>query len=219
MKGDLRRQIKLGVNVAKIAVQRLVSEIAKGTGPTDEIRANNQALEREVVKLRREVDTLRRERERETMRGQIKALQGTVQDLKDRDRKRGRGRSYVLSSDEEARDSGSPIRTRGRNREERPARNRDTDIDEAESLPPAYRPTIGVRKRLEDRPPRLTTVNERSDIVTEETRQSALRKRGDAHMEGTGNRPMSDNRGAEPRGDRDLGSPLPPMDYPAEGEA
>ncbi|KYN21285.1 hypothetical protein ALC57_06384 [Trachymyrmex cornetzi] len=62
MKGDLRRQIKVGVNVAKVAVQRLVSEITKGAGPADEVRANNLALEKEIIKLRREMDALRRER-------------------------------------------------------------------------------------------------------------------------------------------------------------
>ncbi|KAG5327721.1 PO11 protein, partial [Pseudoatta argentina] len=35
MNGALRRQIKVGVNVAKIVVQRLVSDIAKNTGPQD----------------------------------------------------------------------------------------------------------------------------------------------------------------------------------------
>ncbi|KYN09548.1 hypothetical protein ALC57_18335 [Trachymyrmex cornetzi] len=161
MKGDLRRQIKLGVNVAKIAVQRLVSEISKGTGPTNEVRANNLALEREVIKLRREVDTLRRERE--MMREQINALQ------------------Y-----------------------------------EAESLPPAYRPPIGgVRRRLEDRPPRPTRVNEMGDIVMGDTGRSTLYKRGDAYAERTRNGPMGNNDGAGLGDDRDLESSPPPMDYPA----
>ncbi|XP_018377655.1 PREDICTED: uncharacterized protein LOC108770518 [Trachymyrmex cornetzi] len=118
MKGDLRRQIKVGVNVAKIAVQRLVSEIVKGTRPSDEVRTNNLALEKEVIKLRREVDTLRRERT--AMRKQINTLQNTVQEMKDIERERDRGRRFVPSSEEETRDEGSPIRTRGRDRGERP---------------------------------------------------------------------------------------------------
>ncbi|XP_018376310.1 PREDICTED: uncharacterized protein LOC108769691 [Trachymyrmex cornetzi] len=215
MKGDLRRQIKLGVNVAKIAVQRLVSEISKGTGPTNEVRANNLALEREVIKLRREVDTLRRERE--MMREQINALQCTVQDLKDRI---GNESPPPPPSDEEARDAGSPIRTRERTREERTVRGRDNDIDEAESLPPAYRPPIGgVRRRLEDRPPRPTRVNEMGDIVMGDTGRSTLYKRGDAYAERTRNGPMGNNDGAGLGDDRDLESSPPPMDYPASGEA
>ncbi|KYN21052.1 hypothetical protein ALC57_06591, partial [Trachymyrmex cornetzi] len=217
MKGDLRRQIKVGVNVAKIAVQRLVSEILKDTGPTDEIRANNQALEREVVKLRREVDTLRRERE--TMREQINALQGTVQEMEERDKKRGRGRRYAPSSDEEDRNTGPLIRTRGQSREERPVLNRDNEIDEAGSLPPAYRSAIGgVRKRVDDRSPRLTRVNERGDIVARGTRKPALSKCGVTHTEGIGGRLVSENRGAGPSGDRDRESPPPSKDYPADGE-
>ncbi|KYN29295.1 hypothetical protein ALC57_01273 [Trachymyrmex cornetzi] len=62
MKSDLWRQIKVGVNVAKIAVQRLVEYILKCTEPTDEVKANNLALEREIIKLHREMDVLRRER-------------------------------------------------------------------------------------------------------------------------------------------------------------
>ncbi|EGI67664.1 hypothetical protein G5I_03709 [Acromyrmex echinatior] len=62
MNGALRRQIKVDVNVAKIAMQRLVSDIAKCSEPSDEIRANNFALERQVIRLRRKMDMLRRER-------------------------------------------------------------------------------------------------------------------------------------------------------------
>ncbi|XP_018364345.1 PREDICTED: uncharacterized protein LOC108762038 [Trachymyrmex cornetzi] len=218
MKGDLRRQIKVGVNVAKIAVQRLVSEISKGTGPTDEVRANNLALEREVIKLRREVDTLRREREK--MREQMNALQNTVQELKDRNRERGRGRSRVPSSDVETRGEGSPMRTRGRVRGERTVRSNDVYVDAAENLPPAYRPPIGgVCKRLEDRPPRLTRVNDMGDIEMGDARRSALNKCGDAYALRTKKGPMGGNDGTGLGGDRDLESSPPSMEYPASDEA
>ncbi|XP_018372846.1 PREDICTED: uncharacterized protein LOC108767438 [Trachymyrmex cornetzi] len=218
MKGDLRRQIKVGVNVAKIAVQKLVADIAKGTGPSDEIRVNNLALEKEVIKLRREVDTLRRERT--TMRKQINALQNTVQEMKDEDR----DRRPILSPGEETRDEGcSPIRTRGRDRSERHAKSRDTDLDAvAESLPPAYRPPIGgVRKRLEDRPTRLTNVNEEGQIVirTREAGRTSL-KRGDTYAERTRYGGAGDiGRGDGLGGNRDRESPPPPMEYPVDGEA
>ena len=43
-------------------MQQLVSDIVKYTGPTDEVRASNLVLEKEVIKLHREMDVLRRER-------------------------------------------------------------------------------------------------------------------------------------------------------------
>ena len=49
------------MKVAKIAVQHFISDITKNSVRSDEIKANNFALEREVVKLRREMDILCRE--------------------------------------------------------------------------------------------------------------------------------------------------------------
>ncbi|KYN29098.1 hypothetical protein ALC57_01461, partial [Trachymyrmex cornetzi] len=107
MKGDLRRQIKVGVNVAKIAMQRLVEDINKSMGPTDEIRENNLALEREVVKLRREMDALRRERT--SLKDEVESLRRTVEDLRNVDGRRVRDKSRVPSSEEEGRIRGSPV--------------------------------------------------------------------------------------------------------------
>ncbi|KYN17799.1 hypothetical protein ALC57_09903, partial [Trachymyrmex cornetzi] len=219
MKGDLRRQIKVGVNVAKIAVQKLVEEIVKGTGPRDEIRANNLALEKEIIKLRREVDTLRRERT--TMREQINALQNTVQEMRDR---RDRHSRSILSPGEETRDEGSPIRTRGRDRRERSTRSRDVDSDkEMENLPPAYRPSIGgVRRRLEDRPTHLTKVNEKGQIVLgpRETGGTSLKKRGDTYAEKARSGVKEGIGGGDGPGDnRDREIPSPSVEYPVDGEA
>ncbi|XP_018377266.1 PREDICTED: uncharacterized protein LOC108770270 [Trachymyrmex cornetzi] len=217
IKGDLRRQIKVGVNVAKIAVQRLVSEISRSTEPTDEIRANNLALEREVIKLRREVDNLRRERG--AMREQINELQCTVQELKERNKERDRGRSHIPSSDEEACDVGSLIGTRGRNRGERSARSGGVGADVVESLPPAYRPPIGgVRKRLEDRPSQPKSVSETGQIVLGEKGRSVMNNRGDSYAERVRNGMTRDNGGAGLESGRGPETSPPPMDYPVNGE-
>ena len=138
MNGALRRQIKIGVNVAKIAVQRLVSDIAKG--PSDEIKANNLALEIEVVKLRREMDILRRERV--SLRDQVESLRRTVQTM--RDVNRGRNRTSSLDEIVPVCDFSISRRSRGRS-----LRHRDPVVDEAmrETGPlnrsPVYRPSIG----------------------------------------------------------------------------
>ncbi|XP_011062989.1 PREDICTED: uncharacterized protein LOC105151143 [Acromyrmex echinatior] len=156
MNGALRRQIKIGVNVAKIAVQRLVSDIAKG--PSDEIKANNLALEIEVVKLRREMDILRRERV--SLSDQVESLKRTVQSLRGGDR----GRDRTPSSDRAVSVRDSPISRRSWKRS---SRLRELDVVEAmceagpSNMPPIYRLSLGgARKKLEDVPPRPIKVTD-----------------------------------------------------------
>ncbi|EGI62171.1 hypothetical protein G5I_09524 [Acromyrmex echinatior] len=154
MNGALRRQIKVGVNVAKIAVQRLVADITKCSGPSDEVRANNLALEREVIKLRREMDILRREKI--SLRDQVESLRLTVQSLRDGDC----GRDRSPSSEGTVSRHDFPVSRRSRDCGRRSLRRRDYVADKETrgtgDLPPAYRPPLGgVRKRLEDVFPRL----------------------------------------------------------------
>ena len=65
-----------------------MSDIAKSSRPSDEVRANNLALKREVIKLRREMNILRREKV--SLRNQVESLRHTVQSLRDGDRDRDR---------------------------------------------------------------------------------------------------------------------------------
>ncbi|XP_011065537.1 PREDICTED: uncharacterized protein LOC105152792 [Acromyrmex echinatior] len=156
--GALGRQIKVGVNVAKIAVQRLVSDIDKRSGPSDEIRANNLALEREIIRLRREMDLLRRVRD--SLRDQVESLRRTVQIMRDGDR----GRDLTPSLDEIILVCDSPISRRSRGRS---LRRRDPVVDEAgretgfPNRSPVYRSLGETRKKLEDVPPRPTKVDRR----------------------------------------------------------
>ncbi|EGI67663.1 hypothetical protein G5I_03708 [Acromyrmex echinatior] len=123
MNGALRRQIKVGVNVAKIAVQCFVSDITKSSGPSDEIRANNLALEREVVRLRCEMDVLSRERD-VSLRDQVESLRRTVQILRGEDR----GRDRTPSSGGAVPVCDSPISCHSRRRS---SRHRDLAVVEA----------------------------------------------------------------------------------------
>ncbi|KYN17838.1 hypothetical protein ALC57_09877, partial [Trachymyrmex cornetzi] len=201
MKGDFRRHIKVGERQGLPTI----------------------SLEREIVKLRQEVYTLRRERT--TMNGQIKALQQTVEELREESRRRSRDRSRALFSEGEAHGGRSPVRTRGRAREEHTVRDRGYEPEgvrresEDRDLPPAYRPPIGgTRKRLEDGPSRPTKVDEDGRIVTDTGRPTSG-QRGDSYADRT--------RAGLERDDGELGlggglgpeSSIPPSDYPASGEA
>ncbi|XP_018361447.1 PREDICTED: uncharacterized protein LOC108760142 [Trachymyrmex cornetzi] len=164
MKGDLRRQVKVGVNVAKIAIQRLVSDIAKSTGPVDEVRNSNLALEREVLKMRREMDTLRRERT--ALKDQVETLTRTVQELREREERRGLGQGGTNPPqlDEEIAEEFPTLRTRkGKNQPSVPI---ESDETSEALLPPVYRPVLrGVQKRIEDRPRVRTSVDNTGRIV------------------------------------------------------
>ena len=162
MNEALRRQIKVGVNVAKIVVQRLVTVIDKSTGTTDEIRANNLALEREVVRLRREMDSLRSEMA--SLKEQVESLRRTMLAVGDGDR----GRDRTPSSDGAVPLCDSPVSRRSRGR---CLKSRGPNVDvTGEARPPdmplVLRPSLGgVRKNLDDVPRRSTRVDSSGRIV------------------------------------------------------
>ncbi|EGI70783.1 hypothetical protein G5I_00415 [Acromyrmex echinatior] len=211
MNGALRRQIKVGVNVAKIAVQRLVADITKCSGPSDEARANNLALEREVIKLRREMDILRREKI--SLRDQVESLRLTVQSLRDRDR--GRDRSPSSEGTVPGRDSSVSRRSRDRGR--RSLRRRDYVADketrENRDLPPAYRPPLGgVRMRLEDVAPRLHKAGRVGQMNSSRVASDARR---DSRVDNVSARGADEVR---PKGAVCAEPSLPSLTYPANGE-
>ncbi|XP_018377450.1 PREDICTED: uncharacterized protein LOC108770382 [Trachymyrmex cornetzi] len=165
MKGDLRRQMKVGVNVAKIAIQRLASDIVKSAGPVDEVRSINLALEREVLKLRREMDILRREKT--ALKDQVETLTRTVQGLREKEERGRPGRERVSPSqlEEEVADEFPASRTRKKKNQE-PVQTETNETSEA-PLPPVYRPMLGgVQKRMEERPKVRTSVDVTGRIVT-----------------------------------------------------
>ena len=146
MNGALRRQIKVGVNAAKVAVQQLLTVIDKRAEPMDVIRANNLALEEEVVKLRKEMDSLRRERA--SLKERVEFLERRMRAVGDG----GRGRDRTPSSDETAPLRDSPVSRRSRGRSLRTQGPRVDVSGEAEPpvMPPALRPPLGgVRKNLD----------------------------------------------------------------------
>ncbi|XP_018368779.1 PREDICTED: uncharacterized protein LOC108764875 [Trachymyrmex cornetzi] len=91
----------------------------------------------------------------------------------------------------------------------------------AESLPPAYRPSIGgVRKRLEDRPPRLARIGETGQKALVDTGLIAVTdKRGSSYAERTREGTVRDGDGVEVEDDWGPETSPPPTDYPADGEA
>ncbi|KYN42695.1 hypothetical protein ALC56_02872 [Trachymyrmex septentrionalis] len=179
MNGALRRQIKVGVNVARVAVQRLVSVIDKSTGPIDEIRANNLALEEEVVRLRRKMDSLRSERA--SLKEQVDSLRRTVLAVGDGDR----GRDRTPSSDGAAPLCDSPVSRRSRGRT---LRSRGPNVDvTGEARPPdmplVLRPSLGgVRKNLDDVPRRSIRVDSSGEGISTSSSKicgSLVEERGD----------------------------------------
>ena len=162
MNGALRRQIKVGINVAKVAVQQLLAVIDKSAEPTDVIRANNLALEEEVAKLRKEMDSLRSERA--SLKKEVETLQRKVRAMG----VGGRGRDRTPSSDETAPLCDSPVSRRSRGRSLRVRGPNGGVSGEARPpvMPPAFRPPLGgVRKNLDDVPRRLTGVDGSGRIV------------------------------------------------------
>lgn len=204
MKGDLRRQIKVGVNVAKIAIQRIASDIVKSTGPVDEIRTNNLALEREVLKLRREMDILRRERT--ALRDQVETLSRTVQDLREKEEwgRSGRGRTSSLYLEEDVADDFPALRTRNK-RSQEPVPIETDEMSEV-LLPPVYRPTLGVQKKMEDRSRVRTSVDATGRIVTSASEGTYEEHRIMSRRVRSGGIHVRDS------------SPSPTRTYPADGE-
>ncbi|KYN21795.1 hypothetical protein ALC57_05825, partial [Trachymyrmex cornetzi] len=225
MKGDFRRQIKVGVNVAKIAVQRLVTDIAKHSRPADEIKENNLALEREVVRLRREMDSFCRERT--ALKGQVETLSRTVQDLRDRkemDRRRSsrRSRDYSPESEEKIPEYRSPVTSRPRERRSvRRGTSIGTEVPRVDEVE-AYRPALGgVRKRLEVDPRRRTKVDGDGRITLERIEpnigiRSSRREEGALRKLECAESGSVPDGGTRSRAD----SPLPSssVTYPPDGE-
>ena len=177
MKGDLRRQIIIGVNVAKVAIQRLVSDISKCEGPVDEVKANNLALEREVLKLRKEMDVVRRERT--ALKDQVESLKRTVSILEDRGGRTDRKVLRDFSSDDTVPIHRSAHSSRQVVWKEQMQRRRFTEEEEeeeeeeslarVEEIPMAYRPALGGRrKRLDDWPPLAKRGNDTGRRVVNE---------------------------------------------------
>ncbi|KYN14488.1 hypothetical protein ALC57_13313 [Trachymyrmex cornetzi] len=194
-----------GVNVAKIAIQRLASDIAKSAGPVDEVRSSNLALEREVLKLRRELDILRREKT--ALKDQVETLTRTVQDLRDKEERGRPGLERVSHSQIEEEIAGELSAPTTRKKKNQELVQTETDETSEALLPPVYRPMLGgVQRRIEERSRVRTSVDVTGRIVTSARERTQEEQRNSSRAVRAGETHRRNS------------SLSPGRDYPSEGE-